>query len=149
MIKLFVLLACLISIECYSQPLNALPAREVSYVREASPDTIRAVQKRFRRARGWGIACVITGSVLTPYLIVNAINYEPEVISNKNGVTITKDDSANNVISVFNGFIVTGTGIWMWQSHSKKKEAVLIEDYKNGYPLPLKVVRSLKAKDFR
>jgi Protein of unknown function (DUF2846) len=118
-------------------------------------DTVRALSNLFERKRKGGTARAVVFGVLGVASLVGTLSYKEST------VTINQGSSGTQVIPVssgppvgnyvFVGFcaIMTFSGISQTNNFSAENLELVVNDYKAGKPLPQKVKRFLKKKDFK
>jgi hypothetical protein len=117
-----------------------------------SPDTVKALQHMFKRKRVTGIVCTTVGTIVTPFLVVSLMNYEPEVIRTTSGglvTTTTIDERPRYIAGVFNGSVAIIGGTFLWVNHTPKKLTAILENKAEGIPFAPRMLKHLKRKDFK
>jgi hypothetical protein len=117
-------------------------------------DTVRALSNLFERKRKGGTTRAVVFGVLGVASLVGTLSYKEST------VTVNQGSSGSQVIPVssgppvgnyvFVGFcaIMTFSGVSQTNNFSDENLELLLNDYKSGKPLPVKIKRFLKKKDF-
>jgi hypothetical protein len=121
-----------------------------------SSDTARALHNLFQRKRKGGTARAVVFGILGGASLIGTISYKPDnVVINQGSSgsqTIQVGSSSPPVINyVFIGFstIMVISGVSQTSKYSSNSLNILLDNYKQGKPLPLAVKSKLKKKDFR
>jgi hypothetical protein len=132
---------------------SALPSKVLESNQAA--DTIRALANLFQRKRKGGTTRAVVFGALGIGSIIGTANYKPTTVTINQGSAgsqIIETSSGPPAINyVFIGFsaIMVVTGITQTSNYSTQNLDALINNYKEGNPLPAKIKSKLKAKDFK
>ncbi len=130
-----------------------LPAAEI--LPPHVSDTVRALTNLYQRKRKGGTARAVVFGILGTASLIGTVTYK------ESSVTINQGSSGSQVIPVssgppvgnyvFVGFcaIMTFSGISQTNNFSAENLELVVNDYKAGKPLPQRVKRFLKKKDFK
>lgn len=119
-------------------------------------DTLRALQNMFQRKRkGGGTRAAVFGAITVVAVVGIASYKEPTVTINQGSagtqtipVGSGSPPTGNYLLAGFSA-IMTITGFTQASKYSSEKLQPLLQDYKEGKPLPPQIKSKLKAKDFR
>jgi Protein of unknown function (DUF2846) len=140
------------------QKIDASLAEQLSSTQIIVPqeyDTVRALTNLFERKRKGGTTRAVVFGVLGVASLVGTLSYKEST------VTVNQGSSGSQVIPVssgppvgnyvFVGFcaIMTFSGVSQTNNFSAENLDMLVNDYKAGKPLPQKIKRFLKKKDFK
>lgn len=132
---------------------SALPDQVL--VGNQAADTIRALSNLFLRKRKGGATRAVVFGALGVVSIIGTANYKPSTVTINQGSagsqTIETSSGPPAINYVFIGFsaIMVLTGIAQNSNYSVQKLDVLVNNYKEGNPLPVNIKRKLKPKDFK
>jgi hypothetical protein len=112
-------------------------------------DTVRALNNLFQRKRKNGVArAAIFGGVAVASLI-GIITFKPSTVTvNQQVVEVDSAPTADYVLLGVSAVMLV-TGVIQDKKYSSANLSVLLEERKQGMPIPIKIKSKFKAKDFK
>lgn len=137
-------------IEKIDKTINVpLPAAEI--LPPHVSDTVRALTNLYQRKRKGGTARAVVFGILGTASLIGTVTYKESTVTTNQGQVIPVSSGPPAINYVFIGFcsVMTFSGISQANNFSAENLELVVNDYKAGKPLPKKVKRFLKKKDFK
>ncbi|MFM7857422.1 MAG: hypothetical protein ACKO96_37255 [Flammeovirgaceae bacterium] len=119
-------------------------------------DTVRALQNMFQRKRkGGGTRAAVFGAI-TVVAVVGIATYTPETVTINQGAAGSQNLQVGSSSPPAGSFLLGGasailaiSGFAQVSKYSTEKLERLLDNYKNGRPLPREIKAQLRQKDFK
>jgi hypothetical protein len=110
-------------------------------------DTTRALQNLFQRKRIGGTTRAVVFGTLGVISLISTTKKQTVNAGGQN-IDVSSDNTGAYLFSGF-GVVMMITGIVQTSNYSFEKLEALLNDYRKGTPLPVKIKSKLKKKDFK